>query len=128
MTRHPFQYAVLRVVPLVERGECLNAGVIVHCRPLGFLAATVSLDATLLLALAPALDLELVRTHLEALPRIAAGEPAAGPIALLDQAHRFHWLVAPSSTVVQPSGVHTGLCVNPQETLDALIDRLVRRR
>lgn len=125
--RHPFQYAVLRVVPLIERGECLNAGVVVHCRSLAFLAATVGLDDALLQSLAPALDVEPVRHHLEALPRIAAGDPGAGPIAALDQAQRFHWLVAPSSTVIQASAVHTGLSVDPARALDHLFARLVLR-
>ena len=125
--RHQFQYAVLRVVPRMERGECVNAGVILFCRSLGYLAARVGVDEPLLRAFAPDLDLDVVRDHVEAVPRIAAGDPAAGPIATLDQPQRFHWLVAPSSTVVQVGPVHTGLCDAPEPVLDRLHDRLVRR-
>ena len=127
MTRDPFQYALLRVVPLVERGEFVNAGVIVLCRPRRFLLARVLVDEPLLHVLGPHLDVALVRAHLEAVPRIAAGEQAAGPIAALDQAQRVHWLVAPSSTVGQASAVHTGLCEDPAVVVDRLFDRLVTR-
>jgi hypothetical protein len=122
----PFQYAIVRVVPHVERGECLNAGVVLFCRPLGFLAARTELDERRLLALAPAADLEAVRAHLDALARIAAGEPGAGPIAALPASERFHWLVAPSSTIIQCSPVHTGLCDDPAAELEHLMERLVR--
>lgn len=125
--RHQFQYAVLRVVPRVERGECVNAGVILFCRSRAYLAARVGLDEALVRALAPDLDLEVVRQHLEAVPRIAAGDAGAGPIAALEQPQRFHWLVAPSSTVVQVSPVHTGLCDDAEPWLDRLFERLVRR-
>lgn len=126
-SRHAFAYAVLRVVPRVERGECVNAGVVVFCRSARYLAARVGLDEPLVRALAPDLDVEVVREHLDAVRRIAAGEPGAGPIAALDQPSRFHWLVAPSSTVVQPGPVHTGLCTEPEPWLDRLYDRLVAR-
>ena len=125
MTRHPFQYAVVRVVPRVERGESLNAGVILLCRPKRFLAARTALDAARLRALAPDVDPAIIGTHLAAIERIAAGEAEAGPIASLGQAERFHWLVAPSSTVIQPSEVHTGLCDDPADELDHLFQRLV---
>ena len=125
--RHQFQYAVLRVVPRVERGECVNAGVILFCRSRGYLAARVALDEPLLRSLAADLDLDVVRQHLEAVPRIAAGEAGAGPIAALDQPQRFHWLVAPSSTVVQVSPVHTGLCEDAEPWLHRLFERLVQR-
>jgi len=121
-----FQYAIVRVVPRVERGECLNAGVIMLCRPRRFLASKVGLDEARLRAIAPDADPAAILPHLEAIERIAAGDPSAGPIARLTAAERFHWLVAPSSTVIQPSEVHTGLCEDPAEELEHLFDRLVR--
>jgi hypothetical protein len=121
-----FQYAVVRVVPRVERGESLNAGVIVLSRPKRFLAARVSLDEARLRALAPDADPATILPHLEAIERIAAGDPAAGPIARLSIAERFYWLTSPSSTVVQPSEVHTGLCADPAGELERLFERLVR--
>ena len=126
MAGHPFQYAIVRVVPRVERGETLNAGVILLCRPKRFLAARVELDETRLLAMAPEADLATIRSHLSVVERIAAGDPGAGPIAALGQGERFHWLVAPSSTVIQPSEVHTGICDDPDAELDHLFERLVR--
>jgi Protein of unknown function (DUF3037) len=122
----PFQYAIVRVVPHVERGECLNAGVVLFCRPRRFLAAEVALDEARLRALAPDVDLDTVHTHLDALRRIAAGDPAAGPIAALPPSERFHWLVAPASTIIQCSPVHTGLTDDPEHELEHLLDRLVR--
>ena len=124
-TASPFQYAMVRVVPRVERGECVNAGVVLFCRPRSFLAARVALDAARVLALAPAADLEAIRHHLDAFARIAAGDPEAGPIAALPASERFHWLVAPSSTVIQCSPVHTGLTAAPEAELDRLTARLV---
>jgi hypothetical protein len=126
MPAHPFQYAVVRVVPRVERGECLNAGVILLCRPKRFLAARVELDRARLAALAPDVDPAAIQSHLDGIVRIARGDRDAGPIAALGQGERFHWLVAPSSTVIQPSEVHTGLCDDPGEELDHLVERLVR--
>jgi hypothetical protein len=120
-----FAYAILRVVPRVERGEQLNAGVVLYCRRRRFLAARVELDDLRLAALAPDLDPERVRAHLQALARIAAGDPAGGAIAALEPSERFGWLVAPSSTIVQPSPVHTGVCDDPAEMLDRLVDELV---
>ena len=125
MAGSPFSYAVLRVVPRVDRGERINAGVVVFCRPLDYLAARTELDDARLAALAPDLDPATVRPHLEAIERIAAGDPEAGPIAALDTTARFHWLVAPSSTIIQPSAVHTGLCGEPAQELDKLFERLV---
>lgn len=124
--RSPFQYAVVRVVPRVERGERLNAGVILLCRPRRFLGARTGLDERRLRGLAPDTDPAAVRPHLEAITRIAAGDPSAGPIAALSQGERFHWLVAPSSTVIQPSEVHTGMTDDPAAELDALFRSLVR--
>jgi hypothetical protein len=123
--RDPFAYAVVRVIPHVERGESMNAGVILLCRPRRFLAARVTLDEARLRALSPGCDAEEIRRHLEALPRVAAGEAEAGPIAALSQAERFHWLVAPASTVVQPGDVHTGMTADPAATLDHLFATMV---
>jgi Protein of unknown function (DUF3037) len=121
----PFQYAVLRVVPDIERGEFLNAGVVLFARTLGFLAARVALDRARLAALSPGADPELVAERLQTVERVAAGDPDAGPIARLEPSERFSWLVAPASTVIQPSPVHTGLCDDPEETLAALLEKLV---
>ena len=124
--RSQFQYAIVRVVPDVERGECLNAGVVMLCRPRRFLAAKVGLDEARLRAIAPDADPATILPHLAAIERIAAGDPSAGLLARLVAAERFHWLVAPSSTVIQPSEVHTGLCEDPAEELEHLFDRLVQ--
>jgi hypothetical protein len=126
LAEHPFQYAIIRVVPRVERGECLNAGVVLLCRPKRFLAARVGLDPARLEALAPGADLATIDEHLAAIERVASGDPEAGPIAHLGQGERFHWIVAPSSTVIQPSEVHTGLCDDPAVELEHLFERLVR--
>jgi len=120
-----FAYAILRVVPRVERGEQLNAGVVLFCRRRNFLAARVELDELRLAALAPDVDPERVRAHLDALARIAAGDPAGGAVAALEPSERFGWLVAPSSTIVQPSPVHTGLCDDPEVMLERLFAELV---
>lgn len=126
--RSPFEYSVLRVVPHVERGESFNAGIVLHSRPRRFLGARVHLDETLLATLAPGCEAAGIRAHLEAIVRIAEGDPDAGPIARLRAPERFHWLVSPSSTVVQPSEVHTGLTNDPGATLEHLFERLVERR
>jgi hypothetical protein len=122
---HPYDYAVLRIVPCAEREEFANAGVVLHCPECGFLGARVHMDDRRLAALWPDLDLELIRRHLEAFPRICDGDAAAGPIAKLSRRERFHWLVAPRSTSIQLSPVHTGMCEVPQATLDDLFRRLV---
>ena len=121
----PFQYAIVRVVPRVERGECMNVGVVFFCRPRRYLAARTALDEARLEAFAPGLDAAEVRSHLDAMARIAAGDADAGPVAQLEQSERFHWLVAPSSTMIQTSPVHTGLCEDPEETLERLMEKLV---
>ena len=118
-----FDYAVIRVVPRVEREEFINAGVIVFCLEKRYLAARVHLDADRLRALWPDADIALVLEHLNAVPRICEGDPAAGPIAKLTQRERFHWLISPRSTVIQPSPVHTGLC----DGTDGLLDRLAKQ-
>lgn len=119
-----FDYAMLRVVPRVDREEFINAGVIVFCAEQPFLGARVHFDEARLKALWPALDVELVRQHLEAVPRICSGEPSAGPIACLTPRERFHWLVAPRSTIIQVSPVHSGLCETPADALDRLFRQL----
>ena len=125
--REPFQYAALRIVPRVERGEAVNAGVVLFCRPKRFLGARTQLDAALLAALAPDCDPAAVRPLLETVERIAAGDAAGGPIAQLPPSERFHWLVAPASTIVQPGPVHTGLTGDPAAELDRLFTRMVQR-
>lgn len=120
-----FDYAIVRVVPRVEREEFLNAGVILYCLTQRFLAARVALDPGRLLALDPGADVELVQGHLESIPRVCAGGRGAGPIGQLPQKERFHWLVAPRSTILQTSPVHSGLCADPQAALDALFARMV---
>jgi len=120
-----FSYAIVRVVPHVERGEGFNAGVVLFCRQLDFLAARVALDERRLAVLAPDVSPDTVRPQLEAIVRIAAGDSAGGPIVALPQSERFGWLVAPGSTIIQPSPVHTGLCEDPQATLADLFAELV---
>jgi hypothetical protein len=121
----PFSYAILRVVPNVERGECLNVGVVLWCRQRGFLGVRMALDEARLRALGADVSVPELAAHLEGLVRVAEGADGAGPIAKLDQSERFGWLSAPSSTIVQPSEVHTGLCEDPAVTLDGLFRRLV---
>jgi hypothetical protein len=121
----PFQYAIVRIVPRVERGECMNVGVVFFCRPKRYLAARMALDEARLAAFAPDLDLAEGRAHRHAMVRIAAGEEGSGPVARLEPSERFHWLVAPSSTVIQTSPVHTGLCEEPEETHAKLLEKLV---
>jgi hypothetical protein len=126
-----FDYAVVRVVPRVERGEFINAGVIVFCLEHRFLEARVQVDEARLKALWPEVDIELVRKHLEAIPRICAGDVSAGPIAQLSQRERFHWLVSPRSTIIQVSPVHSGLCevrgLEMGQTMEQLSGRLLIR-
>jgi hypothetical protein len=120
-----FEYAVIRVVPRVDREEFLNAGVILFCRTRRFLEARIALDASRLTAFAPWANLAEVREHLAAIPVICAGGPDAGPLGTLSQAERFHWLVAPRSTVIQPSPVHGGRAEEPATALDRLLAMLV---
>jgi Protein of unknown function (DUF3037) len=121
----PFAYALLRIVPRIERGERLNAAVVLFCREYDYLAIAAEVDEPRLTTLAPDLDPAPVHAHLEALRRVAAGDPAAGTLAALPPSERFGWLVAPSSTIIQPSEVHTGLTEDPQATLDHLFATLV---
>ena len=120
-----FDYAVIRVVPRVERGELINAGAIVSCPTRSYLAARIALDAARLRALSPSTDVAEVEAALALIPLIAAGDPRGGPISALPRGERFHWLVAPRSAVIQTSPVHTGLCDDPGGALDQLIERLV---
>jgi len=120
-----FDYAVVRVVPRVEREEFINAGVIVFCLERRYLEARVFVDEARLQALWPQLDVEVVRKHLEAIPKIAAGDASAGPIAKLSQRERFHWLVSPRSTIIQVSPVHSGICEEPESTVEKLAERLL---
>lgn len=122
-----FDYAIIRVVPRVERDEFINAGVIVHSPTLGFLEARVELDDARLKALWPEADVDELRAHLEVFPRIARGDSAGGPIAQLPRSQRFHWLVAPRSTVLQVSPVHAGQCESAEGMLERLLQRFVRR-
>ncbi len=115
-----FDYALLRVVPRVERQEFINAGVVVYCPQKRYLAARIRLDEARLRALWPDADLALVQAHLRAVERICAGDASAGPIAKLSLGERFHWLTSPRSTIIQPSPVHTGVC----DATDALLERL----
>lgn len=123
--REPFQYAVIRVVPSLPREEFVNVGVILFCRTRAFLEARIALDERRLDALPSEIDRPAVAAHLQALAAVAAGEPTAGPIAALPPSERFHWLVAPSSTAVQTSAVHSGLSDDPPATLDQLLAELV---
>jgi hypothetical protein len=123
---YPYDYAVFRVVPRVEREEFVNVGVIVSCPARDFLEARVELDEQRLMALDSALDVESIRAHLATIPAICAGGEQAGPIGQLSQRERFHWLVAPRSTTIQISPVHTGWCENPNEVLEHLLNTMVR--
>jgi hypothetical protein len=124
--RCAYDYAVIRVVPRVERGEFVNAGVIVSCPALKFLEARIELDEARLLALDPAVDLAAVREHLATIPRICAGGDDAGPIGRLSPRERFHWLTAARSTVIQASPVHTGQADEPSAALERLMAQMVR--
>ena len=122
-----YDYAVIRVVPRVERGEQLNAGVILSCPELDFLDARIELDEPALLALDPSADLDVLRANLATIPVVCRGGEAAGPIGELPPRGRFRWLVSPRSTVIQPSAVHTGRTSDPARCLEHLMDTLVRR-
>jgi hypothetical protein len=126
--RRDFQYTILRVVPRIERGECINVGVILFCRQHNFLGIRIELNEQRLRALAPGLDPADVEPHLKAIAAVVAGEPSAGPLAQLSPSERFGWAAAKSSTVIQPSEVHTGLTDDPQATLDHLFRSLVQVR
>lgn len=124
--RDVFEYALVRVVPRVERGEQFNAGVLVYCRAKSFVAARTHLDEAKLLALDPAADVAGIRASLGAVERICRGGAAAGQAGSDDAGRRFRWLIAPRSTVVQPGPVHTGLTADPEAEVNRLLDLLVR--
>jgi hypothetical protein len=124
LTLSSFDYAMVRLVPQVEREEFINVGVILFCRTRRFLAAKIELDNAWLAALAPELDGDKVRAHLELIPAICTG--GDGPIGQLSQAERFHWLVTPRSSSIQVSPVHCGLCTDPAAALERLAATLVR--
>jgi hypothetical protein len=122
-----YDYAVIRVVPRVERGEFVNAGIILSCDLERILLASIELDEKALLAIDSRVDLDLVRGVLQSIPAICAGGEAAGDMGKLSARERFHWLVAPRSTIVQTSPVHTGQCAEPAAALDHLMQTMVRR-
>ncbi|GGV23839.1 hypothetical protein GCM10010293_21330 [Streptomyces griseoflavus] len=124
--RYVYEYALLRVVPRIERGECVNAGVLVYCRHRSFVMARTHLDEARLLALDPGADLPGVRAALRAVEGVCAGGNAAGQAAGDDAGRRFRWLIAPRSTIVQPGPVHTGLTADPAAEAERLLDLLVR--
>jgi hypothetical protein len=124
--RCTYDYAVIRVVPRVEREEFINVGVIVSCPEKKFLQARIVLDEKRVRALDASLDLEAIRAHLATIPAICAGGPGAGPIGKLSPKERFRWLVAPRSTVIQTSPAHAGRCDDPAGLLEHLLDTMVR--
>ena len=124
---YTYDYAIIRVVPRVDRGEQVNVGVILSCPDTDFLDARIEVDEAALLAIDPMVDLAAVRANLEVIPLVCRGGPPAGPIGLLPPRGRFRWLVAPRSTIIQPSPVHTGRTSDPAACLEHLIERMVRR-
>ena len=123
---HTYDYAIIRVVPRVDRGELINVGVILSCPSLDFLEARIEIDAQRLLVLDPALDVEATRAHLEMIPRVCEGGPDGGEIGAMPQRSRFHWLVSPRSTIIQFSPVHTGRTTDPAKALERLLETMVR--
>lgn len=121
-----YDYALVRVVPRVEREEFMNVGAIVSCAQHDFLAAHIEVDAARLAALDPTLDLAALEPHLAAIPRICAGGPGAGPLGALSARERFRWLTAPRSTIVQCSAAHTGRGEDPARVLAHLVETMVR--
>ena len=124
---HTYDYAIIRVVPRVERGEQINVGVILSCPDLDFLEARIEVDEAAVRALDPAVDLEAMRANLATIPLVCRGGADAGPIGELPARGRFRWLVSPRSTIIQPSPVHTGRTSDPAACLEKLVERLVRR-
>jgi hypothetical protein len=127
-TPSSYDYAIVRVVPRVEREEFINAGVILSSQALDFLDARIDLDERRLLALDPGVDIETVRANLASIPLVCTGGAAAGPIGKLTPRERFHWLVAPRSTIIQTSAVHSGRCQDPAAALEHLLKTMVRVR
>ncbi len=124
--RRDFQYTILRIVPRIERGECINVGVVLFCRQCRFLGIRVQLDQARLRALAPGTDPDTIQPHLDAIAAVVAGDRAGGSLAELPASERFGWVAAISSTVIQPSEVHTGLTDDPAATLEHLFESLVK--
>jgi len=124
---YTYDYAIVRVVPRVDRGERINVGVILSCADTDFLDARIDVDEAVLRAVDPEIDLAAVRANLDVIPAVCRGGPEAGPIGLLPPRARFRWLVAPRSTIIQPSAVHTGRTTDPAACLAHLMDRIVRR-
>jgi hypothetical protein len=124
-TNSSYDYAIIRVVPFVERGECINVGVILFCRTRRFLGMLMHLDQQRLSILAPQLDLSAVQQQLEHLEKICYGKKESGPLGALSPSERFHWLVSPRSTIIQTSSVHCGICNDPEAELQKLLRKLV---
>ena len=124
---YTYDYAIVRVVPRVDRGERINVGVILSCADTDFLDARIDVDEAVLRAVDPEIDLAAVRANLDVIPAVCRGGPEAGPIGLLPPRARFRWLVSPRSTIIQPSAVHTGRTTDPAACLAHLMDRIVRR-
>jgi len=122
-----YDYAILRVVPRVEREEFVNVGVILSCPQKRFLETRIEVDEQRILALDASLDIELLMKQLTVYPLICQGGEAAGPIGILSQRERFNWLIAPKSTIIQTSAVHTGWCEHPEKVLERLLDTMVRK-
>lgn len=120
-----YDYALIQLVPSVERGECLNVGVILFCRTLGFLGARVHLNTARALALFHDLDLAVIQQQLDDMVLISQGGPEAGPLGKMSQSERFHWLVSPRSTIIQTSPVHEGVCDDPEAALEHLLKTMV---
>ena len=124
---YTYDYAIVRVVPRVDRGERINVGVILSCADTDFLDARIEVDEALIRAIDPAVDIDAVRSNLAVIPVVCKGGPEAGPIGALPSRGRFRWLVAPRSTIIQPSEVHTGRTADPAACLEHLMARVVRR-
>ncbi len=120
-----YDYALIRLVPRVEREECLNVGVVLFCRTLGFLGARIDLNAARALALSPDLDLTAIQQQLDTMMHICQGGPEAGPLGKMSQSERFHWLVSPRSTIIQISPIHEGVCDDPEAALEHLLKMMV---
>jgi hypothetical protein len=123
---YAYDYAIIRVVPRVERGEMINVGVVLSCPGLDFLEARIEVDEPRLRALDGTLELETVKAHLATIPLVCQGGPSAGAIGALPQRNRFHWLVSPRSTMIQPSPVHTGRTGDPTAEIERLVETMVR--
>ena len=124
--QHFYDYAVIRIVPKVDREEFINAGVILFCQEKEFLESDYYLDESRLKAFSPETDTELIKDHLEAIKAICAGRPEAGAIAKLSKSERFHWLTTPKSTIIQVSPVHSGYCKVPAEEMHDLLRKMVK--